>query len=60
MFSGIVEEVGQVIEAQPSRLTISVQKVLEGLKESGSIAVNGACLTVVERTDRSFAVDLSP
>ena len=49
-----------MVEALPSRLTIATQKILDGLKEGDSIAVNGACLTVVERTDHTFSVELSP
>ena len=60
MFSGIVEEVGQVVRAEPYRMVIAARKVLEDLKNGDSIAVNGTCLTVVERTGQGFTVDLSP
>jgi riboflavin synthase len=33
--------------------------LLDGLAKSGSIAVNGCCLTAVDITDKSFAADLS-
>ena len=53
MFSGIVEELGKVKElgdtsAVCKRLVLSADKVLEGVDVGDSIAVNGACLTVVE------------
>ncbi len=60
MFSGIVEEMGQVVSWKEPKLTIEAKKVMDDLKVADSIAVNGTCLTVVERTDDTFTVDLSP
>ena len=60
MFTGIVEEVGQVILKVPDKLTVRAQKVLEGLKLGDSIAVNGACLTITNLDKSSFTVDLMP
>ena len=59
MFTGIVEEVGQVVEAASHRLRIAGGAVMDALAVSDSIAVNGVCLTVTERTGTEFAVDLS-
>ena len=59
MFTGIVEELGTVREASPDRLVIAAAIVLADTKDGDSLAVNGACLTVVELTDETFAVDLS-
>ena len=59
MFTGIVEEVGTVREAADHRLVVGAEVVLAGTKVGDSMAVNGVCLTVVERTDDAFAVDLS-
>ncbi|MCI0816616.1 MAG: riboflavin synthase [Chloroflexi bacterium] len=59
MFTGIVEELGTVREASPDRLVIAAAIVLGDTKDGDSLAVNGACLTVVELTDETFAVDLS-
>lgn len=47
MFTGIVEELGEVAERDGSRLRISAQTVLEDAELGASIAVNGCCLTVV-------------
>lgn len=58
MFTGIVEEVGTVVEAVDHRLVVRAT-TLDGVAVGDSIAVNGACLTVVELTDATFAVDLS-
>lgn len=60
MFTGIVEEVGTVLAHEPPRLTVGARTVLSDLKVGDSIAVNGACLTVVGRDDRSFVVEVSP
>ena len=60
MFTGIVEEMGRVQEAAPRRLTIHATAALEGLRIGDSIAVNGACLTVVGLQDGAIAVDVAP
>ncbi len=60
MFTGIVEEIGTVRAAQPARLTIAAQKALDGTKLGDSIAINGACLTVIALDSQSFSVEVSP
>lgn len=60
MFTGIVEEVGRVASLTDYRLVINACRALEDVSVGDSIAVNGACLTVVEFDDSSFAVDLAP
>lgn len=60
MFTGIVEEIGIVRHARPGRLVVEGDGVMADLKVGDSIAVAGVCLTVVERTDRSFAVEVQP
>jgi len=60
MFTGIVEEVGTVIGLEGQRLTIAAGKVLGDVKLGDSIAVNGACLTVVDFDSTSFSVELAP
>lgn len=59
MFTGIVEEVGSVVEMDGHRLVVGAHAVLEDTAIGDSIAVNGACLTVVERTADRFTVELS-
>ena len=64
MFSGIVEEVG-TIAARDDRpggttLTLNAQTVLGGATIGDSIAVNGACLTVVRFDDTTFDVEMAP
>ncbi len=52
MFTGIVEELGIVKNftrrANVYQLSVQADKVLEGTRIGDSIAVNGACLTVVK------------
>ena len=60
MFTGIVEEVGRVAGLENYRLAVKAEKTLAGVKLGDSIAVNGACLTVVEFDAGGFAVDLAP
>ncbi len=60
MFTGIVEELGTVKALRGQKFTIAGRKVLEGLAVGDSIAVDGACLTVVAMDASSFSVDLSP
>ncbi|WP_338835810.1 riboflavin synthase [Neomoorella thermoacetica] len=52
MFTGLIEEIGSirriVTVPQGARLTISAREVLAGTRRGDSIAVNGACLTVVD------------
>ena len=60
MFTGIVEEVGTVTGLEGQRLTIAAGTVLEDVKLGDSIAVNGACLTVVDFEPSRFSVELAP
>ena len=60
MFTGIVEEVGSVTQLEGYRMRVRAAQVMDGLKLGDSMAVNGACLTVVEMGPKEFSVDLSP
>ena len=64
MFTGSIQAVGKVREPEPLgngvRLTIVAPDLgLEDVKVGDSIAVNGACMTVVEKTDKEFKIDVS-
>jgi len=63
MFTGIVEYVGTIESLERSdsgaRIRVIAGPLAAGLAKSGSIAVNGCCLTAVEIPDGSFAADLS-
>jgi riboflavin synthase len=63
MFTGIVEEVGTIRRltniTNGARLTVAAHTVTQDAKLGDSIAVNGVCLTVVEKSADTFAADLS-
>ena len=62
MFTGIVEDLGTVLELAESddaaRLTVRTGIGVDGVPLGGSIAVNGCCLTVVERGPDWFVADV--
>ena len=60
MFTGIVEEVGSIVSVNSSSLTVAAAKALQGMQLGGSIAVNGACLTVTAFDSKSFSVNVMP
>ena len=68
MFTGIVEAVGKIRSVTPQgqdknagvRLEIDAGDLpMEKIRVGDSVAINGACMTVVERTDNRFKVDVS-
>jgi riboflavin synthase len=59
VFTGIVEERGTVREVGPHRLAVACRTVSADAEVGSSIAVNGCCLTVVEREEARLAFDLS-
>ena len=64
MFTGLIEEVGKVLrlarQGEGAHLFILARTTLQGTRIGDSLAVNGACLTVVEMGETSFAVDCMP
>ncbi|MQG37077.1 MAG: riboflavin synthase [SAR202 cluster bacterium] len=62
MFSGIIEEIGTVDSYDGERLVIQAKQVLDDLKISQSIMIDGACLTVFEisNTNCTFTVETIP
>ena len=59
MFTGIVEEKGSVLARDGAKLRLQASTVLEGSDIGASIAVNGCCLTVVERGADWWVADVS-
>ena len=59
MFTGIVEEKGKILSVTNNKISVSANKVLDGTKLGDSIAVNGACLTVVDIKNDCFTADVS-
>lgn len=61
MFTGIIEEIGEIKSFQNKTvLEVLCSKVLEEVKLGDSIAINGACQTVVEFGSDFFKVEVSP
>ena len=60
MFTGIVTAVGEIVAAErgADRLALTIRSPYTDLADGDSIAVNGACLTVVERNGGTFRVDV--
>ena len=60
MFTGIVQAVGHVATLTGSVITVRApRELVEQLAPGGSVAVNGVCLTVRERTRERFTADIS-
>jgi riboflavin synthase len=60
VFTGIVEELGRVLDRRVARLVIAAGKTLDSTDLGSSVAINGVCLTVVERGSDALAFDMGP
>jgi len=64
MFTGLIEDVGEVARLKfrdgSAVLTIRTRLSVRSMALGASIAVNGACLTVVRKGKGTFTVDVSP
>lgn len=64
MFTGIVEEVGTVRDVRRGggvlRLEVVATVARDGSEPGASVAVNGACLTVVARSADTLAFEVGP
>ena len=60
MFTGIVEEVGNVREIASGTLFVNAETILEALEVKDSICINGACLTVTRIDEHGFGVNVVP
>jgi riboflavin synthase len=60
VFTGIVQEVGNIVSVTKDSLIIAAGQVIVGMQVGGSIAVNGVCMTVTACDDKSFSVDVMP
>ena len=62
MFSGIVEEIGVVRDIvatdKSKKITITCEKVLDGVIVGDSISVNGVCLTAITIDNNQFTADI--
>ncbi len=63
MFTGIIEHLGTIsrleINSGGGKLTVHAPSLAPKLEISASVAVNGCCLTVIDRDDELFSADLS-
>ncbi|MGH8934898.1 MAG: riboflavin synthase [Acidimicrobiia bacterium] len=64
MFTGIVEEIGRVTSREETpagvRLEVGAGAVLVGLRRGDSVAVNGVCLTAVDRRGHTLGLEVVP
>ena len=62
MFTGIIEEIGQIVSIQKNnqsaKITISANKILQDIQLGDSIAVNGICLTACDISKNHFTADV--
>jgi len=64
VFTGLIEDVGEIAEVAPipaggARLSVRTRLPEEGLERGASIAVDGACLTVIDWKAGTFSADVS-
>jgi riboflavin synthase len=64
MFTGLVEDLGKVValerKGEARGLLVSTSLVVDAIQIGDSIAVNGVCLTVIEKGDATLLFDVSP
>jgi len=63
MFTGLIESLGEVVEVAPVDAGFNLRiktNVAEDLGPGESVAVNGVCLTVVDRGQGVFAAEIGP
>jgi len=62
MFTGLIEEVGTVVDLRPNegakRLEIAAPRIAAGIQLGDSVAVNGCCLTVSSLGQKALGFDL--
>ena len=64
MFTGIIQAIGKINEIESNdsdnRFVFNAGEMkLDDVKIGDSISVNGVCLSVIEKTENSFSVDIS-
>ena len=64
MFTGLIEDVGKIgalrLKNGSAVLTVKTKLPVRSMALGASVAVNGACLTVVKKGAAAFTVDVSP
>ncbi|TAL66863.1 MAG: riboflavin synthase [Bacteroidetes bacterium] len=61
MFTGIIEDIGKIKSIKPVsgsyRITIESKVITNDLKIDDSVSLNGACQTVIQKTESDFTVE---
>jgi riboflavin synthase len=64
MFTGLIQDVGKIASLRLNKrsavLAVETSLPVRSMKLGASIAVNGACLTVMKKGKKTFTVDISP
>jgi riboflavin synthase alpha subunit len=60
LFTGLIEEVGEVMGRDGARLAVGARLVADDAAPGSSLAVNGVCLTVTRREGARLHFDLGP
>ena len=60
MFTGIIEDVGEVKNLFGNKIVISSELMVSDVKLGDSICVNGVCLTVISFDEKTFSVEAVP
>ena len=65
MFTGLILEKGKILRLRHVGQTIKLtcrasRQLLEDYQIGDSMAINGVCLTAVEKADHQFTVDIMP
>ena len=64
MFTGLIEDVGKIAALRlrngSAVITVQTKLPVHRMAMGASVAVNGACLTVVRKLKNAFTVDVSP
>lgn len=65
MFTGLIQEKGKIKRINRMRQTIELtctasEQLLESYQIGDSMAINGVCLTAIEKTQNQFTVDIMP
>jgi riboflavin synthase len=64
MFTGLIEDVGKIAASRlcggSAIMTVQTKLPVTRMALGASVAVNGACLTVVKKLPNAFTVDVSP
>lgn len=62
MFTGLIQECGKVSDIKANdtsaKIVITSPEISSEVKQGDSVSVNGVCLTVIEKSAETFAVDV--